>query len=292
MNKKLEDMKEDYMNIKASDELRLRVSETINEYNNKTVKKRSAAGIAAGVAIALVATLNLNESFASTLSEVPGMSGIVKVLTLGKYSFKDGGYEINIVTPRIEGLLDKELEDKINQDFKENADSVIAAFEEDVRALKEKYPGENVHFGMDSGYLIKTDNDDYLAIDVYLVNTVGSSSTIHKFYTIDKKNGTVVTLESLFKPDADYVEVLNKYLLEEMKRQNEIEPDTYWIDHESMSSFESIRKDQGFYINSDGKIVICFDKYEIAPGYIGSPEFVIPDEVIKDIINHNYRLSR
>ena len=32
------------------------------------------------------------------------------------------------------------------------------------------------------------------------------------------------------------------------------------------------------------RIVVCFDKYEVAPGSSGSPEFVIPEEIVKDIL--------
>ena len=39
--------------------------------------------------------------------------------------------------------------------------------------------------------------------------------------------------------------------------------------------FESIDEDEKFYINEDEQAVIVFDKYEIAPGYMGFVEFVI-----------------
>jgi hypothetical protein len=115
------------------------------------------------------------------------------------------------------------------------------------------------------------------------VNTVGSSSTTHKFYTIDKASGKLITLKSLFKEDADYVSVLNRYLIDEMKRQNDAGLNMFWVDDPDMESFESIREDQNFFINQDGQLVICFDKYEIAPGASGSPEFIIPEEVIQEI---------
>ena len=115
------------------------------------------------------------------------------------------------------------------------------------------------------------------------MNTVGSSSTTHKFYTIDKASGKLITLKSLFKDGTDYVSVLNRYLRAEMKRQNDTDLNMFWIDDPDMESFETIREDQNFFINQDGKLVICFDKYEIAPGASGSPEFVIPEDVIHDI---------
>ena len=39
--------------------------------------------------------------------------------------------------------------------------------------------------------------------------------------------------------------------------------------------FEGITENQKFYVNENGNVVIVFDKYEIAPGYMGMPEFEI-----------------
>ena len=81
--------------------------------------------------------------------------------------------------------------------------------------------------------------------------------------------------------------IISNYIKEEMKRQNDVnEYDIYFNDFqdETQLLFKEISKDQKFFINDDGNIVICFDKYEIAPGATGSPEFVIPNDVVKDIL--------
>ena len=40
-----------------------------------------------------------------------------------------------------------------------------------------------------------------------------------------------------------------------------------------------INEDQMFYINENKQLVVVFGKYEIAPGYMGLPEFVIADAI-------------
>ena len=57
-----------------------------------------------------------------------------------------------------------------------------------------------------------------------------------------------------------------------MRSQNEKGENTYWVDDSTFGPFEGIKANQNFYINNDGRIVICFDKYEIAPGASGSPQ--------------------
>ncbi|MCH1968737.1 RsiV family protein [Romboutsia hominis] len=50
-------------------------------------------------------------------------------------------------------------------------------------------------------------------------------------------------------------------------------------------NFKFIDKNQDFYINKNGELVICFDKYDVAPGYMGLVEFTIPNNVIKPLLN-------
>ena len=49
-------------------------------------------------------------------------------------------------------------------------------------------------------------------------------------------------------------------------------------------NFQSITEQTNFYFNESGELVIAFDEYEVAPGYMGAPEFVIPQEVTAAIL--------
>ena len=56
---------------------------------------------------------------------------------------------------------------------------------------------------------------------------------------------------------------------------------SFFIDDQDMPelNFKTIDQDQQFYINSDGDLVICFDEGEVAPMYMGTLEFIIPEEL-------------
>ena len=45
--------------------------------------------------------------------------------------------------------------------------------------------------------------------------------------------------------------------------------------------FVTVTADTPFYINEKGNPVVVFEKYEIAPGFMGRPEFEIEREVDK-----------
>ena len=283
----MNNLKKSYTDIRADKEFNEKIATLIKRRSAALRVKRVLGSMTAAAASLVLVTAAILNSFPATayaLSDIPVISDIVRVITFGKYEHSEGGYDASIATPKIEGLLDKKLEDRLNREFKDNANALIAAYESDVKELKKEFGDETVHMGVTSDYIIKTDNDSYLALDVYILNVAGSSSTVHSFYTIDKKTHTLLTLKGLFKDGADYVSVLNEYLLKQMKYENEHNGGMYQTeDNEFFEGFKSIKPNQNFYIPSDGKLVICFDKYEVAAGAQGSPEFVIPDKVIKDI---------
>ena len=284
MSDKIEKLRKQYENIQASEELIMKAEKEIRKSKSKRGFK-AGIGTAAAFIFAVGVAANASPSFAYAMSDVPVMGSIVKVVTLGKYENKDGGYEIKVNTPQIEGLIDEETQEKLNEVFKDQAQSVIAAFEQDVKELKEEFGDETVHMGIEYNYDIKTNTDDILAIDTYTFFASGSSNSVHNYYTIDKHTGEIYTLEGLFKDGADYVTPISDYIKKEMARRNAEEGGKFWVeDDEYVEGFDKIADDQNFYINSDGNIVICFAKYEVAAGAQGVPEFVIPDEVVVDII--------
>ena len=69
---------------------------------------------------------------------------------------------------------------------------------------------------------------------------------------------------------------------EEMKKDSRVK---YWIeDAELGDEFTEIDGKHNFYFNKTGDLVIPFDKYEVAPGYMGCPEFTIKGDILKNIL--------
>ncbi|MDO5562701.1 MAG: RsiV family protein, partial [Synergistaceae bacterium] len=86
------------------------------------------------------------------------------------------------------------------------------------------------------------------------------------------------------KNGSDYVGVISNYIRREMEQRNAKSKGTYWVKEGDISQFKEIKPNQNFYLSNKGNIVICFDKYEVAAGAQGSPEFEIPPSVIKHIM--------
>jgi len=276
----------EYENIEIPDELEFLVKKTIKE-QEKVMKRKNIINksvIAAAVAgVVFVGSINLSSEISYALSEVPVLGSIVRVLTFKTFELKDNNFDAELKTPAIEGL-DSNLEAMLNEKYLDENQKLYDDFMKEIDELK-KADMDEAHMGIASGYEVKTDTDKLLVIGRYVVNTAGSSSTTIKYDTIDKQNKILITLPSLFKDEA-YIDIISENIKAQMKEQMKDENNVYWLEDEMMGdeNFSKIDKNQSFYITKDNQLVIAFDKYEVAPGYMGNPEFIIPSELLKDVL--------
>ena len=276
----------EYENIEIPDELEFLVRTTIKEQEKKMKRKNiiNKSVIAAAVAgVVFVGSINLSSEISYALSEVPVLGSIVRVLTFKTFELKDNNFDAELKTPAIEGL-DSKLEAMLNEKYLDENQKLYDDFMKEIDELK-KADMDEAHMGIASGYEVKTDTDKLLVIGRYVVNTAGSSSTTIKYDTIDKQNKLLITLPSLFKDEA-YIDIISENIKAQMKEQMKDENNVYWLEDEMMGdeNFSKIDKNQSFYITKDNQLVIAFDKYEVAPGYMGNPEFIIPSELLKDAL--------
>ena len=280
---KIDKLKENYNNIKIPARLNDVVNDAINKKSNHKIQTKWL--VTAASICAVVGAININPVFADNLEQIPVIGNLVKIVNFSNYQIKDNGYEASIKVPKIEGLDNKELEYKLNKEFEENGKKLYNQYLEEVKGLKES--NESGHKSAESWYEVKTDNDNILSLVIYEYEAEGSSNTTRRFYNIDKKNQTVLTLEGMFKND-DYINVISENIKQQMAEQMKKDKNKiYWINDKEAKNgnFKSIKKDQGFYINKSGELVICFDKYEVGPGAMGLVEFTIPKDIIKPLMN-------
>lgn len=283
MDKNLERLKSKYMDIEIPAELDDVVNKALNsprKKNRTPIKILVGSGAAAAI---LMVVLNTNPVLARSLSDVPVIGNVIKVMTFVEFKVDDEKHHANIKVPSISNLKDKDLEKSLNEKYLKENKQLYQEFMQEVESLKKQGDG---HMGVESGYVVKTDNEKILSIGRYVVNTVGSSSTTFKYDTIDKKKQVILTLPILFK-NQNYIDTISENIKDQMKQQmKEDKTKVYWILDAGVENpidpFGKITANHNFYINQDNKLVISFDKYEVAPGYMGVVEFIIPTELLSD----------
>lgn len=287
MDKKLKQLQEEYRKVPIPDELDFIVNKALKASKKRWSGYKWLAG-AGAAAMVFVIGINVSASVANAFSGIPVIENIVKVLTFREYKIDDQTYQADLKVPVITNLDNKALELGLNEKYLKENKKLYDEFQAEMESLKKTGGG---HLGLDTGFEVKTDNDAIFSICRYVENTVGSSSTIMMHDTIDKKNQILLSLPMLFRDDR-YISLISENIKEQMRAQMKADHEkVYWISNEQndvpADEFKSIKKDQDFYINAEGQLVISFNKYEVAPGYMGIVEFVIPTDAISDVLVSN-----
>lgn len=231
----------------------------------------------------LIANISSSLVLADSITNLPVTSSVS--YTFDKYEIKEKEVEAAIEVLKINGLSSKELENKLNKEFASLAQSVYNGFN--------TKKAEMDRFTMGLDFEIKTDSSKVLSVIATQYDVITSSNLDIINYNVDKKQQKLINLSDLFKDDK-YIEVINNNIKEQMRAQMKSDASiSYFIDSEDYPdmNFKTIRKDQNFYVNNNGNLVIMFNKYEVAPGSMGVCEFEISSYILQDLVSENSLLK-
>lgn len=275
--------------------------------------RRRSAWTAAAAMIVLIALPNTNVQIAHAMENIPVLGGFFRLVTVRQYNYSDENHDAEIELAQItygedgegtpvgevavgaaapdnadvgnaegagqEAGVAKLSEDgvqEINQDMETTVDELIRQFEDTL--------SEEGYHGLHVSQEVVTDNAQYYTVKLSALETEASGYEHNQFYTIDKQTGNVVTLADLFAEGSDYISVISENIKTQMREQMVADEGViYFLDDEDMPefNFQSITEQTNFYFNESGELVIAFDEYEVAPGSMGAPEFVIPQEIVE-----------
>ena len=278
-------------NLSVPDSIKERIEQCVSALpakESKNIKFRmlpKAIAIAACfVFVCLVVLPNCSAVYAQALEKIPVIGSIVKVVTIRNYFYSDDYHQMDIDVPRIEGG-EGSAADYINKDVDELTKLLADRFHEDLKEI-----GNEGHSGIYVDYEVVTNTEKWFTLKIRVHEAAGSSNTYYRFYHIDKVNGRIAELKDLFAAD-DFAAVLADNLRKQMKEimakdSNKI----YWVENAAIGQdFVTLDDKHNFSWDKDGNLVIVFDKYEVAPGSMGTPEFVINKGAISDILKPEYR---
>ena len=268
------------------DSVKNRIEQTLVDLpEKKPVKKqirilpRIAASAACFVFIILFLLPNVSVTYAQALEQLPVIGDLVRVVTIRNYYYDDNHWKMDINIPQIESEDSKSV-DYINKDVSELTTALINRFYEDL-----EINGNKGYGSLNVDYEVVTNTDSWFTLKLTVCQTAASSNTYFKFYHIDKNQGKIVELGDLFNTDKfsdSLVAEIKKQMQEQMANDENI---SYWINNSGIGEeFATVSADDNFYWNENGDLVIIFDKYEVGPGSMGTPEFVIDKGVIRDLL--------
>ncbi len=271
--------KKEYENIEIPAELDEKVNEAIKKSSPKKDRRGYKYAVSAAAALIAVFTigLNTNSAFAVNMSDLPIIGAFAKVLTIRSYEEIKDNSTVTVNQPALEG----------NYDINADIESKVNAFLADSEARKEEYKQAFLETGgteeewaeRDLGtfidYDIKLNNENTASFVITAGETWNSSTALEFYYNINTKTGEDITLPELL--GENYIEIANEQIIAQINERCTDEKITFWGYGGDTSEFKftSISENPNFYINKNGNPVICFEKYSIAPGYMGIQEFEI-----------------
>lgn len=312
LNYRMERMGQEYKEIKVPTELKGRVLQAMQEGkdalnaeqeketdrvtekkevskqvqdNGKQGRKRTASHYLLRTAQTAVAALmvvtvlaNTSAETAYAMSRIPVLGAITKVVTFRTYEQQNENSEAKVEVPKIEageGSGITGAAEQVNKSVEDYTNQIIARFEEDV-----KRDGEEAHIGLYTEYKVLADNNRFFTLKIQTDEVMASGYQSALIYNIDKKTDKILELKDMFPAGTDYVTLLSDAAKKVMqKNMQEDENKSYFLDDGMGSDFEKINENQTFYINDAGRMVLVFNEYDVAPGYMGLVEIELPDSV-------------
>lgn len=282
----MERWKKEYDRIMVPENIKEKMEEAVmraKESKNRAKRNRMirCIGSAAAVFAVLLLLPNTSRTAAAAMQQIPVLGNFFKVVTFREYQVDEDRYQADVKVPEVvpeyadsvseeAAQQAKDTAEDINFDIRQATDELIEEFKSTMEEFEDGY-GDIV---VDSE--VMTDDEKWFSLDLVLYQGAGSGYERHRHYTIDKATGKRAELSDFF--GEDYMEIVSEEVKAQMRsRMAEDESLVYWIDYEEVPewNFVSIAEDQDFYVNKDGKVVICFNEYEVAPGYMGCVEFVM-----------------
>ena len=286
------------------------IEEAENERTRKKIKKFPIRYFSSAIAACfclLFLLPNLSKETAYALQSIPGIGSYFQLITFRKYSFEDGNHKAEVVVPKLEqGSEESEIRNNgetgnkanasqgkeagsvaakesekansaqaINYDIEKKTDELIAAFKQEIQSSEYK------NLSVSSQVIL--DSDNYYVLALSALQQEGDSFTQNHYYTMDKLSGKLLQLSDLFPEGKDYQKLLSEEVISQMKAHNQKGDYPYFIqDGEDDQGFTEVKKDQSFYINGEGKLVLVFPQGEVAPMARGEQQFVMPNSIWKD----------
>ena len=281
--------RKDYENIEVPEELNYIVNRTINQSNNVKNKKRKLyiKGLTTAFATSFalfVILLNTNESFAKAMEDVPILDSIAKVFTIREYTDETENELVSVKIPGIENTGNTDLENRVNYEILNKINKVV----QESKDRAEEYKNAVLATGgtMDDyspiqinvDYEITYQDNKLISFVITKTESMASAYGEQYFYNIDLENGKELNLRDVL--GENYKEIIDKEIKKQIKERSEKNEDNMYFTAEE-GGFSGIENEyHDFYISSNKKVVIVFQKYEIAPGYMGIQYFEIPNDIL------------
>ena len=194
--------------------------------------------------------------------------------------------EIKLKLPQVSDMQNKEAQAELNNQFN-SIYKLKDSMQKDAKQATVDLKQIGVPFRpyqLVADYNVSYNQKGFLSLTTIVYTFTGGEhgGTTKTTYNVDINSGKPISLKSMFKEEVNYKDLINQ----EIGKQIDKDPANYF---KGDQGFKTIADNQNFYLK-DGKIVVYFSQYEIAPYAAGIPEFGIQLNQFKDSLKPEYRV--
>ena len=276
-------LKKEYQQLEVPIEVMEKLNKTIYDVKGRKRRKvwlQGGVTFVAAACLCMVILVNSSATISQAMSRIPGLGGLFEAVTFRHYENITDDYYAKVDIPKIVyyGMEGSETVMELNKEISGYVERLISEFETDIKEYG------NIHQSMDVTYHVILNDTHWFSLRIDVFETAASGSQHTVFYHINKLTGEVIQLKDLFLDSSDYVSVISEEVKRQIKEDIKNGTGVYLFENETDLEDFKISETQDFYINEEQEIVIHYDDYEIAPGSEGVKEFIIPKEVVKDML--------
>ena len=293
----LKDAKDIYDHIVVPEELDDRLRKILEsapaprKKNNVVKFTRWASTAAAAMLLCFTVGLNTSQSFAMEMAQIPLIGTVAKVLTIRSYEITNDTTTTTVEVPEVQ--VETAAEDvknaitDINAKIQTLVDEYTAEKYAEIDEYKEQFfanggteeEWSKRYIDVNVDYEVKHQSETTLSLLIDGWISWFNFEEFRKFYNIDLVTGKELTLLDIFGENA--YEYTEKCILEQMQQLIDADPENvvFWGINETEdmgNEFIGVDETTPFYINEKGNVVISYNEYDVAPGYMGIVEFEIP----------------
>lgn len=189
-----------------------------------------------------------------------------KLQLLKEKHYETEGTIVTVKIPHVVNVKDDKVKKVINKLITQAIDAFTNEFKE-----FDKEPNTEHKLIADITFQNYYSDDKIISFSINATQIMADSYLQKKFYTVDLKTGEVYNIEHFL--GSDYQNIVKKSVQQQIAENKEKYPNLMYFD-EAVNNLK-ITNEQPFYINKDNQVVVVFNQFEIAPGYMSLPEFII-----------------
>ena len=199
------------------------------------------------------------------INSVDACENNAKLILLEEKHYETNG---NIVTVKFPQIIN--VDDKIKVYINSLILKTIDTYLDEIKGF-DKNPGTAHKLIVEIDFENYYSDDDIFSFSINSSQILADSHLQKKFFTINPTTGEIYNVEHFL--GSDYQNIILTTVKKQIAENTKNNPNLIYFDEEVNNLKISI--DQPFYINKDNQVVVVFDQFQIAPGYMSLPSFIV-----------------